>query len=332
MPQGKPYDFFISYKSEDTYLVRQIVDQMLGSGLKVWFFEYQEAVFYDDIDDIKDAILDGIHNSEKGICFSNDLYAQAEVCILEITELIKQCGIQNIIEIQMPKQPIFHQNHPQMVNAIQTEYQSVNQALEFIEKVVGKSIHRQKQLKFKRKRHTFHEYTKPFSLDLSGWISASSSLIPDRIHPETYKNSLLYLGLGFVIDASLIIGPMTKDTSRHFFLDDKNQPNERMFFTELKKAGISSIGYCSRPGISCFGAHLYTFKNITRWSQISMSAHGMLYPPFKVHSRLYSIVIPTHPRKPDVEFVMNFRLYGSQSMYYKQTYLMDRMIESFRWE
>ena len=36
----KLYDYFISYKSEDTNIVRIIAEQMMASGLKIWFAEY----------------------------------------------------------------------------------------------------------------------------------------------------------------------------------------------------------------------------------------------------------------------------------------------------
>lgn len=36
-----PYDAFITYKSEDADLVRNVADQLIASGIRVWFAEYQ---------------------------------------------------------------------------------------------------------------------------------------------------------------------------------------------------------------------------------------------------------------------------------------------------
>jgi hypothetical protein len=323
----KMFDFFISYKSEDSHIVRQIVDQMIGSGLKVWFFEYQEAVFYDDIAEIDKAVLEGIKNSKKGICFTSDAYVIAKPCILEMDALISQKGVENIIEVQMPEQHRTDQKYAEFANALSVKHQSINQTLEFIEKISGKKINRQKLSKTKSNRIVFRDYIKPYSLDLGGWNLGKSRV--KGINNDINGAWFGYTGSDFKMSGQLTIGPMTIDTSRNSYLNKENKPDERKFFSELKKSGL--YGFCRNWGVTCFGGHLYFLPNTSSWSQYGLTSRARLFLLFLRYNRKYSVVLPVNDKQPDIEFHFDFLFNGSLSNFHQHTYLMDSVVQSLRW-
>lgn len=69
------YDLFLSYKTEDSEIVRPIADNLLAVGIKVWFAEYELSLFKQL--DLENLCLDGVENSKWGsrslIYFTNSL-------------------------------------------------------------------------------------------------------------------------------------------------------------------------------------------------------------------------------------------------------------------
>ena len=108
----RKYDIFISYKTKDSDFVRQIAEQLIGSGIKVWFFEYNvlldawEKFKSKNWEGLESELEEAIKKSEFGLAFTNNLYAESDWCKLEMTQLLNPGGpgTAKVIEIQTPGQ------------------------------------------------------------------------------------------------------------------------------------------------------------------------------------------------------------------------------------
>ena len=68
-----PYDFFVSYKSQDVGIVRQIAEQLIAGGVSIWFAEYMmlfSVLSGWSNSKLKQAINNGIQQAKFGICFT----------------------------------------------------------------------------------------------------------------------------------------------------------------------------------------------------------------------------------------------------------------------
>jgi len=94
----KKYDIFLSYVSQDAFLVRFIAEQLMAKGLSVWFAEYSVESFELNFQEI---INQGIAQSKKIICFSNKSYNQSEYCQIEAYISRNIISPENILEIEL---------------------------------------------------------------------------------------------------------------------------------------------------------------------------------------------------------------------------------------
>lgn len=139
--KDKPYDFFISYKSEDAMRIRPLVEQMLASGLNVWFAEYN--ITLNSWDAFEREIEAGISNARYGLCFTNKNYIESLYCVAELDQLLApgNCGPSQVIEIQFPPHALPHQRYPQLKNIPVIQYQDDPDALMAqINQITGQSI------------------------------------------------------------------------------------------------------------------------------------------------------------------------------------------------
>ena len=102
---GKKYDCFISYKSKNVVVARQIADRLVASGRKVWFAEYEVLLY--NRDRFPEEIERGLRDCKYGIVLTNDDYAKSEYCRSELVRLLEFCGPERTLEIMIPSEPLY---------------------------------------------------------------------------------------------------------------------------------------------------------------------------------------------------------------------------------
>ena len=113
------YDIFISYKSENANIVRQIVETLVANGIRIWFAEYKILLY--NYDEFQTEIDKGIDSSKNFLIFTNDSWADSEYCNKEINRIIKIIKTANdnsrkIIEVQIPKENMTYKKFPEIKN------------------------------------------------------------------------------------------------------------------------------------------------------------------------------------------------------------------------
>ncbi len=61
---------FISYKSHNADVAREVADALLANGVNVWFAEYQ--VLFGNYDDFQKAVNEGIDRASHALLFTNN--------------------------------------------------------------------------------------------------------------------------------------------------------------------------------------------------------------------------------------------------------------------
>lgn len=78
----RTWDFFLSYKSENSNEVRRVAERLIASGHRVWFTEYE--ILLRNYDDFEPHIRRGIRHSSWVVLFTTDLYATSQHCRNEV--------------------------------------------------------------------------------------------------------------------------------------------------------------------------------------------------------------------------------------------------------
>jgi len=97
---SKPeFDLFVSYRSYDSLLVRQIAEQLIAAGFKIWFAEY--SIDATSRIDFQEMINQGIAKSKRILCFTNDDYNSSEYCQVEAFIIQQLKKSDQILEIEL---------------------------------------------------------------------------------------------------------------------------------------------------------------------------------------------------------------------------------------
>lgn len=314
-----PYDFFISYKAEDATIVRQFAEQLVASGLSVWFAEYLVLLSGRSDPEVKQAIDDGIQQSKYGICFTNNRYIQSPWCRDELEQLLKKFApvLRKVIEIQLSAYPSPHQKYPELAQSSSIQFSNVNQGLRFIRDASGLPIVITDSEESKNHFPSIFYYNnREYSLDLTGWEidrQKSSILDEDVFGPKFQRWFGKYLFWGH-----LIIGKQDKHILRkklgEGYKSDREYYDNAITFAEYSLE--------KRFKQECLGVHLLFMHNYshnvftTYWS--------------KTWSRLYSIVLPDLDGE-DAEFTFIFFYRESFADFCRYAHYMDKIVQSLTW-
>jgi hypothetical protein len=94
---------FLSYKSEDSNLVRQVAEQLIGCGLEVWFNEYR--ILVGEYDEFQTGIDEGLRLATHAVVFTNNRWSRAEWCRYEMRGLLASIADRSrIVEVAIPSE------------------------------------------------------------------------------------------------------------------------------------------------------------------------------------------------------------------------------------
>lgn len=104
--RDRGYDVFISYRSKNANLVRQVADLLLAHNIKAWFAEY--CILLTGRERFEASIRAGIQNARWAVIFTNQDWDDSEHCRNELRWLIDR-GAQfegRILQIMIPDEPL----------------------------------------------------------------------------------------------------------------------------------------------------------------------------------------------------------------------------------
>lgn len=312
---GGDYDAFISYKSQNVALARQVADRLIASGRRVWFAEYE--VLLHNRERFEQEIDRGIARSRYGIAITNDLYACSKACRKEIAQLLARCGAARVIEIRWPPQPATRCLFPALEDAPALDSTGDPEAaLEFISRVTGwpivAGVHLVRPVtpQFHRGRCLGIGY----AVDVAGW-----TLVRRSFHGGgpcyRLRDSPLYWNLQYGAADDLAALQARRRWGR-FEADDRQLFDDtcryaRRYFSEVNSANAAGVHMLLAGGMGQF---------------------AVTYSRDRFLKRRYSVMLTAPGTETSAEFVFTFEFDGDVAEYCRHCALMDDLVASLRWD
>ncbi len=312
----KFYDLFISYKTDDVMKIRPLVEQMLASGVNVWFAEY--TINLEEQKGFKQAIDKGIAHSKYGLCFTNNQYIASEYCRDELEQLLlaaENCEPKKLIEIGFPPEPLSHQRYPQLeaVNSICYDG-NINRLIGQINKISNLSIQSALPTQMEPPAYLTFGYTnKQYQLDFAGWEITNEGSTADTDGEATGPRYERMCG-EYQIRGYLHIGTSIAFPRAQHQTDDRKNYEYGIEFAKAHYAQIPA---------QCIGVHLFFSHGL---SHIALTARGAFG-----WCRTYSVIIPISGTKQQVEFLFDFYIQSPFGDFCRCTHHMDRVVQSLAW-
>ncbi len=311
----KPYDFFISYKSDDAMQVRPLVEHLLAGGIKVWFAEY--TIRLDGRAAFEQAIASGIAHSRYGLCFTNDRYIQSVYCRDELVRLLDpaNCGPGQVIEIAFPPEALPHQHYPQLDTVHTIHYENdPSSLLTRLAGITGLPVNPDfPQPSASTAYRTFDYDARQYRLDLAGWMlrEEGSPVKPggEAVGPVIERNCGSYAIRGYLHLGTSIAFPRAQYKG-----DDRENYEYGVQFARVHFAAF--------PG-QCIGVHLFFLHGLSHIALTTRSTMGFI--------RTYSVIIPLPGTSQYVEFLFDFYLRSPFEVFCQNTHWMDRVVQSLSW-
>jgi hypothetical protein len=311
----KPYDFFVSYKSDDAMQVRPLVEHLLAGGLKVWFAEY--TIRLEDRAAFEQAIASGIARSRYGICFTNDRYIQSQYCRDELERLLdpRNCGPGRIIEIAFPPGSLPHRHYPQLETGHIIHYQDDPRSLfTHLASLTGLPINPDfPQPSASPAYRTFDYGARQYRLDLAGWTVREEGA-PVKPDGEAVGPVFERLCGKYSIRGYLHLGTSIAFPRAQYLGDDRENYEYGVQFARNH--------YSIFPG-ECIGVHLFFLQGLSHITLTARSTMGWI--------RTYSVILPLPGSGQHVEFLFDFYLRSPFEVFCQNTHWMDSVVQSFIW-
>lgn len=132
------WDAFLSYRSLNSNIVRNLAERMIAKGVRPWFAELM--ILFTGRDQFQTLIDTGIDRSTTGILFTNDEYASSTHCEKELRRLLPDdSNGKPVMELRIPDEPLMREKHASRLrDAASVEYTTCDQAMDEIEKFLTK--------------------------------------------------------------------------------------------------------------------------------------------------------------------------------------------------
>ncbi len=311
------WDVFISYKSEDVHTARLIADQLIASGLRVWFAEYQ--VLLQNYEEFQDAIDYGIRNSANGILFTNNRYIGSPYCRDEVEKLLAHLGPGKLMEIMIPREDLPRRHYPDLENCPSHVGDDALSILSFLREQTGWPVRPvstlSRELEERRLQTTFQG--RPMSVNVAGWeVTDPGHQSPDSGMQGLELRSKLPEN-DFHLFVNLYYGSEIHPEAQRVGQPTNDRDVYKMLLDHAK-------GYVRKLGADMRGLHLLFHYDL---SQFALTYWLDFY-----WTRKYSVIIPNEVLATNAEFVFTFGFVGTSFKdYCRYAHLMDRLVASLQW-
>lgn len=324
---GKDIDVFLSYKSEDIGVVRQVADLLIASGLTVWFAEY--LIGLDDREYFEEDIKHGIWSSRYGICFTNNRYAGSDYCRGELLQLIEPhgCGPERMMEVMIPSEPMPREQCPGLASvALSFDYAgSVDEVVRRLYHMMGLPANLPADPKPTESQQSavLRYEDLCWTVAIGGWQlwDAGGQEYVRYFNGQRHVYGVSGPSFRCCVKTHRLVGnviigrgcaaPRVQSDAP---IDERKSYNENIKFAN---------DYFRSSGTRCVGVHLVFLAGYSHLA-LTYFYHG-------AWTRRYSIVLPDPSGDDGIELAFTFRFGGPFSEYCRHVHLMDRLVSSLRW-
>lgn len=328
MREDNFYDFFVSYKVENVLLVRQVVEQLMASNIKIWFDEYQ--ILLDDYENWEECVKENISKSRYVLIFIDKLYLLSGACQVEFKDSVEKHGYDKMILIVLDEisNPILKEVKWSFHF---TGSNTINDILSFIESIIRQPIQKinLENMRIGKEYYTGKCLGFPYRLDVTSWNYRRS--LWSFLFNICYKISQYFAGTGNSagpvlyriienqrIEMNLYFGPEINPS--HIESRIKYTVNDRELQNEMREYAKGYFNrYFGRDNVKCIGVHLVPHYEFMQFAFTYQLLPGLW-------CRKYSVTLPIANQV--VEFVFTFGVYGSFKEFCKVAWLCDQLVIS----
>lgn len=348
-------EIFISYKSEDSNIVRKVAESLMSLGYSVWIDQYRIPIEEQLSSKPKFTkyLKSGIDSSKKAIVFTNNRYTNSPWCLFEIKRIIDRYPQSSIFEVQIPNdlsirkkfkddQVILNKlNKLPSIEYIPAQHDStfpqrLMRKLSFYS-IMHKYDHR-KPNKYKNKSSN-ESYLKinhaNISFNTSGWKAK-------RPRPIKMVNTTLIFGqwlyfkkIDNVRFQLHIIVQHTSEQKRPRKISEEYIDDRIIMADNLKRAAYHSEVYTEQAGLTCdlVGIHLVSLLGLSHFAityYMTNKKYFLLYPRY---IRKYILTFFGHGTSKDVDIILtvtanNNRNIGDLSSFFSYMPIFDEFVDS----
>jgi hypothetical protein len=307
------WDVFLSYKSQDAMLVREVADRLLAAGVRVWFAEYyvRLSTLLFPL-----ALYRGLLGSRWGVLFTNDRYAQARWCQREVKWLLWRRGPRHVLEIQIPREPDARRRFAHL-NAVEAaETRDPRRIASLIADRAGLTLAPSANVDASEAPIWLYEARylgRSVTLDRGGW-SILQEPMDGEIGGLTFRHNRC---------AGLFVNVWAHRETSNAGQRATQTIDDRQMFTYLRRFARRHLRRLPHAGVRARGVHLLFHNGL---SQIAVTYHMGHYWTRKV-----SLVIPNATTSDMAEFEFTFGFVGTFAEYCAHAATMDRLALSLSW-
>lgn len=314
MPGGKDYDVFISYKTEDAALAREIGEALLARGATPWFAEF--VIGLDNDEEVNRRLADGVRRSRFGLLLTNGRWGASQYCRDELVGLLAHAKPGRLIQIKCPDEALGPPAEKLFdgVSIPGMIYENdLNQVLGFISSQTGLiSAHTTKPVVAPAKA-SWHALPHG-RIDVANWDRPQ--LVNHPVHGKVLQGESRQadgrLWWNIVVQERPDWTPRPAPQSNQMIDDREWLQQVRQYAQE----------HTQTLATHCRGYHLL-FKD-------GYSHQGTTYSFAGAWIRRYSIVLPVCESDTNVEFCFVFRFLGPFRNFMKHTQEMEALVMSLQ--
>lgn len=319
----KIYDVFISYKSDDAEIVREIAERLISSGLNVWFAEYEILLSWRGM--FQWNINKGIKLSKYALAFTSDEYAKSKHCHEEMRRLLIHLGTDKVIEINMQQGNKTREKFPELKNCPSIDFNgNIDSTIDFIRQITGFEI--QPSIKTTASNgnqdiicDNFIYRGNAYLVNLTGWkfISSTNDGLND-LHLYEYKKINDKCGLFMNFYAR-------RDDERSFH--DNGKLNDRDYYNNLLK--YARKYFWKHMPATPIGVHLFFHDGKGQLALTYWVKKGRPY-----WSRKFSVIAkpPNCSYPVEVAFTFGFKGQVSYADFCRYACVMEETVKSLQWQ
>ena len=312
--RSSAFDVFVSYKSEDAMVARQVAEALLGSGWRVWFDEYvMILVGHEEVSPggyqarVHDELQQGLTHSSLGLCFTRNAYFQSDYCKLELRTLLENArGSDRVLNVEMSPRANWPSDLPARERVVSVTFRGPEDVLALMQKTARRKIEDRLFVGGHDRRALLplKGIGLAATIDASGW---QTEVTADRTHLTLKQRTPI----------GRLYGEAWAENPPDEHLDWSEDPAVRVI---KRQKDIERIRSGRAVDVQCFGIHT------TVWDRRMHPAYTFFQERSPAWIRQYNIHLAETARV----CVFRFHFAGSFRSFCRVGQLMDQLVVSMR--
>ncbi len=316
------YDLFISYKSEDVALARQIADALIACRWRVWLAEYEVLLVVRH--EFQSAVERGIRKSRLGLAIANNRWATSEYCSQEIKSLLKEKGSSRVLQVMHPQEDLPQRYYPELADSPSIVSDSVAYILQFVGEAAGRELGLSVSPPILGATSGIRFETRvgdrPLSLVTEGWAWDPEGVPDPSDDPDEEQVGAWRFSRDDRLGVNVLFGHATVHGRAHF---DETIDDRRVFDDALEWLAPHHVRSINRKPV---GVHLLFHGGMSHFGLTFKTR----FPP--LWFRKISLVVSNPATLRSGEFLFTFCMRGTFFDYCRHAQIMDTFAVSLDWQ